>query len=93
MTDLPTLKSLQKPVCECCQDELWVCENHADKPWNEKMPGGCKCGAGMPLPSPPGAELNFSNEAERDAVSLKPDTSSQPASEAGKLSTDTGEEA
>ncbi len=42
----------------------------------------------MPLPSPPGAELNFSNEAERDAVSLKPDTSSQPASEAGKLSTD-----
>lgn len=51
MTDLPTLKSLQKPVCECCQDELWVCENHADKPWNEKMPGGCKCGAGMPCPA------------------------------------------
>jgi len=37
---------------------------------------------------PPGAELNFSNDAERDGVSLKPDTSSQPASEAGKLSTD-----
>jgi len=27
------------------------------------------------------AELNFSNDAERDAVSLKPDTSSQPASD------------
>lgn len=24
----------------------------------------------MPLPSPPGAELNFSNDAERDGVSL-----------------------
>ena len=34
------------------------------------------------------AELNFSNDAERDGVSLKSDTSSQPASEAGKLSTD-----
>ena len=42
----------------------------------------------MPCPSPPGAELNFSNEAERDGVCLKSDTSSQPASEAGKLSTD-----
>lgn len=41
----------------------------------------------MPLPSPPGAELNIWNEAERDGVSLKTDTSSQPASEAGKLST------
>ena len=36
----------------------------------------------MPLPSPPDAELNFSNNAERDGVSLKPYTSSQPASEA-----------
>lgn len=35
----------------------------------------------MPLPSPPGAELNFSNDADRDGVSLKSDTSSQPASE------------
>lgn len=34
------------------------------------------------------AKLNFSNEAERDAVSLKSDTSSQPASEAGKLSSE-----
>ncbi|ADJ21948.1 hypothetical protein Hden_1541 [Hyphomicrobium denitrificans ATCC 51888] len=34
------------------------------------------------------AELNFSNDAERDGVSLKSDTSSQPSSEAGKLSTD-----
>lgn len=34
----------------------------------------------MPLPSPPGAEVNFSNDAERDPVSLKSDTSSQPAS-------------
>ena len=42
----------------------------------------------MPLPSPPGAELNFSDDAGSDAVRLKPDTSSQPASEAGKLSTD-----
>lgn len=41
------------------------------------------------LPSPPGAEVNF--YAERDGVSLKSNTSSQPASEAGKLSTDTGE--
>jgi len=42
----------------------------------------------MPLPSPPGAELNFSNEPESDAGSLTSDTSSQPASEAGKLSSE-----
>jgi hypothetical protein len=43
------------------------------------------------LSRPSNGSLNFSNEPERDGVSLKPDTSSQPASEAGKLSTDTGE--
>lgn len=41
-----------------------------------------------PLPTPPPGRVNFSNDAERDGVSLKPYTSSQPASEAGKLSTD-----
>lgn len=49
--------------------------------WDRHMP--CSPTHWILLP-----ELNFSNEAERDGVSLKSDTSSQPASEAGKLSTD-----
>lgn len=37
----------------------------------------------MPAPALPDGWLNFSNEPESDGVSLKSDTSSQPASEAG----------
>jgi hypothetical protein len=33
--------------CPVCKGERWVCENHADKPWN-KTDDGCECGAGMP---------------------------------------------
>jgi transcriptional regulator with XRE-family HTH domain len=35
--------------CLNCQDEMWVCENHRDKPWDKpESEGGCSCGAGMP---------------------------------------------
>lgn len=54
--------------------------------WDQHMP--CSPTHWMPLPSPPGAEVNFSNDAGSDAVSLKSNTSSHPATEAGKLSTD-----
>lgn len=40
----------RKIECEHCQDELWVCEAHPDKPWNAKLPNGCDCGAGAPCP-------------------------------------------
>jgi hypothetical protein len=36
--------------CIRCKDEAWVCETHTDKPWNEKIDGGCECNAGMPCP-------------------------------------------
>lgn len=57
--------------------ESWFCADfiQGSRLENETVPSHW-----MPLPSPPGAELNFSNEAERDGVSLKSDTSSQPAS-------------
>ena len=35
-------------VCPTCKDEEWVCENHRDRPWNDKLEGGCICGAGAP---------------------------------------------
>lgn len=38
----------KKIECDVCQDELWVCENHPEKPWNARLPNGCACGAGMP---------------------------------------------
>jgi len=34
-------------ICPVCQGEMWVCENHMDKPWNDD---GCTCGAGAPCP-------------------------------------------
>lgn len=34
------------PVCENCEGQRWVCENHADKAW----PDVCECGPGMPCP-------------------------------------------
>lgn len=34
--------------CSNCSGKLWVCENHGDRPWDEKLPNGCECGAGMP---------------------------------------------
>ena len=40
------------PKCERCDDTFWVCEVHADVPWeNGPSPRACKCGApGMPCP-------------------------------------------
>jgi hypothetical protein len=32
--------------CELCHGELWVCENHPDKPWGDGE-SQCECGAGM----------------------------------------------
>ena len=35
--------------CAVCEDTGWVCENHADAPWDG--PRACTCGgAGMPCP-------------------------------------------
>jgi hypothetical protein len=35
--------------CFRCEDGGWVCENHADRPW--EGPHACECGgAGMPCP-------------------------------------------
>ena len=44
--------------CSNCADNGWVCENHPDRPWGDPadLPGGCRCGAGMPC-----AECNQSN--------------------------------
>lgn len=39
---------VKKVNCGVCQDELWVCERHPDRAWNEKLVGGCECGAGSP---------------------------------------------
>lgn len=30
--------------CEKCQDTLWVCEHHMDRPSAVLTPGGCNCG-------------------------------------------------
>lgn len=37
-------------TCPVCDGILWVCENHADKPWRPG-PNGCECGAGAPCPA------------------------------------------
>lgn len=39
-------------VCEICEDEGWVCENHPNTPWRARRKGvrGCECAAGMPCP-------------------------------------------
>lgn len=41
----------KEPSCKNCDDQLWVCENHSDKPWDGSDENGCcGCGAGMPCP-------------------------------------------
>ena len=36
--------------CPTCDDKGWVCENHADRPWDgvSNRHDACGCGAGMP---------------------------------------------
>jgi hypothetical protein len=36
--------------CRRCKDVGWVCESHPDRPWDETLPNGCECNAGMPCP-------------------------------------------
>ncbi len=36
-------------MCKRCRGTGWVCESHADKPWNGSKACGCG-GAGMPCP-------------------------------------------
>jgi len=36
----------------------WVCENHPDRAWDEKL--GCQCGAGMPCRCNGGEEPDVS---------------------------------
>jgi hypothetical protein len=58
--------------CTHCHDTGWVCENHADRPW--EGPHACTCGgAGMPCPicndtsrSPPaGFKTEFDKKGRR----------------------------
>ena len=37
-------------ACKVCGGAEWVCENHADKPWDgiSASEDACGCGAGMP---------------------------------------------
>lgn len=40
-------------TCERCYGALWVCEEHATRPWGgeSEHPDACRCGgAGMPCP-------------------------------------------
>jgi len=36
--------------CATCQDVGWVCEEHPDRPWSQKIESGCQCGARLPCP-------------------------------------------
>ncbi len=38
------------PDCATCQDVGWVCEEHPDRPWSERIENGCQCGARLPCP-------------------------------------------
>lgn len=38
-----------QPDCKNCCSQGWVCENHADQPWNDGDPKCCG-GAGAPCP-------------------------------------------
>jgi hypothetical protein len=38
------------PDCANCQDVGWVCEEHPDRPWSQKIANGCQCGARLPCP-------------------------------------------
>ena len=49
--------------CPICFGMGWICENHPDKAWDEKL--GCMCSAGMPC------ECNSVDQAGLD----EPDTS------------------
>jgi len=31
--------------CEKCKDNLWVCEDHPDRPWESGTEYDCNCGA------------------------------------------------
>ena len=50
-------------ICANCQGTRWVCEAHADGPWNDH-PNACRCGEpGMPCPV-----CNVPKEGERPAM-------------------------
>jgi hypothetical protein len=41
-------EKIEPTPCPACGDTGWVCEDHADRPWNDR-PNACRCGgAGMP---------------------------------------------
>ncbi len=42
--------SMTAEVCHVCDGGMWVCENHADRPWGgtSSRDDACECGAGMP---------------------------------------------
>jgi hypothetical protein len=41
-------EKIEPTPCPACGDTGWVCEDHADRPWNDH-PNACRCGgAGMP---------------------------------------------
>lgn len=43
-------------MCTICDDTLWVCENHRDKPWDGLSDRSCDCGgAGEPCECNPDA--------------------------------------
>jgi hypothetical protein len=44
--------------CPICFGVEWVCENHPDRAWDEKL--GCQCGAGMSCRSNGGEEPDTS---------------------------------
>jgi hypothetical protein len=63
-------------TCKTCEDTRWVCQAHADRPWNNH-PNACRCGEpGTPCPDcnepapgeRPGAGLptGFTPRADRD---------------------------
>src|SRR4051794_30355397 len=37
-------------ACKSCAGTGWVCENHQDRPWSDKLRNGCLCGGGAPCP-------------------------------------------
>lgn len=44
-----SLAEVASLICDLCDAEGWVCENHPNKPWRNGY-DGCDCGAGMPCP-------------------------------------------
>jgi hypothetical protein len=43
------------PDCKVCLGIGWVCENHPNRAWSQKL--GCQCGAGMPCECVPADDL------------------------------------